>query len=228
MDTQTLQAAPAAESREKLRELFARESRALYDYALEKTGSPERAKQVLEQTLREAVRTPSLCMSRPKFLFEMCDHVLLTSRPAHLVLEQMEQSLDLPAEPAAKAQSPVGAVRRMSARPQPGAGYDLDGDEWLNNLRREKRAGRRSESGPGDPAARPGESEMDQDQALEELFDDMGQSRPGVPVRRLTWFLALLVAALLWCAIGLMMNVRVLPWVDLGYKWFNTHVYDMF
>ncbi|MEL7609118.1 MAG: hypothetical protein AAGU74_06395 [Bacillota bacterium] len=238
MGTETLRIAPVEESREKLRELFTKQSRALYEYALEKTGSHERAKQVLEQTLREAVRTPSLCMSRPNFLFELCDHIALTSRPAHMILEQMERTLDLPAEPSVKAQAPVGAVRRVRAKPQSSSGYDLDQDEWIKKLResRKSRAAMQpaagSETRPASHTApvpgRSKEQEPGQEQELEELFDEMEDQRVSVAGKILTWICALIVAALLWCVIGLMMNTRLIPWVDLGYSWFNTHIYDMF
>lgn len=239
MGTETLRIAPTEEGREKLRELFTKQSRALYEYALEKTASHERAKQVLEQTLREAVRTPSLCLSRPNYLFELCDHIAVTSRPAHMILEQMERTLDLPAEPSVKAQAPVGAVRRMRSKPQTSSGYDLDQDEWIKKMR-ESRKNSRAAAQPA-PACEnlsapqsapvpegPKEQELEQDQELENLFDEMEETRVSVPARILTWICALVVVALLWCVVGLMMNTRVIPWVDLGYSWFNLHIYDLF
>lgn len=239
MGTETLRITPAEEGREKLRELFIKESRALYEYALNRTGSHERAKQVLEQTLREAARTPSLCLSRPNFLYELCEHISVTSRPAHMILEQMEHTLDLPAEPPVKAQAPVGAVRRIQSKPRSSSGYDLDQDDWIKKLRESRKndraatqpaAGAETAATPrvGPTPVQPKEQDPGQEQALEDLFEEMEESRISVAGKILTWICALVVVALLWCVIGLMMNTRLIPWVDLGYSWFNTHIYDVF
>ena len=36
------------------------------------------------------------------------------------------------------------------------------------------------------------------------------------------------ISILLWSIVGLLMNMDVLAWKDLGYTWFNTHIMDMF
>ena len=40
--------------------------------------------------------------------------------------------------------------------------------------------------------------------------------------------LVLLVAVLLWMLAGQMMRLGAIPSLDLGYNWFNAHIYPFF
>ncbi|MDO4493121.1 MAG: hypothetical protein Q4C53_04440 [Clostridia bacterium] len=40
--------------------------------------------------------------------------------------------------------------------------------------------------------------------------------------------LVVLVLIFLWLVAGILMDYRILPTVDLGYSWFNTHVFNLF
>ena len=55
---------------------------------------------------------------------------------------------------------------------------------------------------------------------------------PVRPKRRSGWFskllLLILLLILLWTLAGVLMDVKVLPAYDLGYRWFNQTVYPLF
>lgn len=69
--------------------------------------------------------------------------------------------------------------------------------------------------------------------------DRRGKEAPALPphdtlVRRrriytfLMWLLAVLALFFAWAAFGMMMRIGFLPVFDLGYSWFDSHVFVFF
>ena len=52
--------------------------------------------------------------------------------------------------------------------------------------------------------------------------------RGGVGFVLLTALIVLLLIGLLWIAVGIMMNLGWLPAADLGYQWFDSHLFPLF
>lgn len=69
---------------------------------------------------------------------------------------------------------------------------------------------------------------------LDTAQDPVNASAPVVRKKHGFWYklgvllVLVAIAAVLWCLAGLLMDMNIIPYIDLGYSWFNTHVVHFF
>jgi len=248
----SVQPTPSPDQQERLRALFKEASRPVYERALAHTQSPTRAREILALVLRDAARTPLLCLEREGYLLELCESFCEREKaPAPLRLR--EEPIPAPAieAPAARQEAPAvrwedetpaepwenEALPRKESVPPPRAAaprrYNLDEDEWLQELRASRR---RSAQTPAsslrvvEPAPRqkplpPAPPKAPAEPLLEEFEEP---PRAGFFARLSIFVSCLMIAALLWTIAGLLMSLDVLPDIDLGYDWFNANIWRVF
>ena len=68
-------------------------------------------------------------------------------------------------------------------------------------------------------------AEESEDEAYDEAFLPRGK-RPGAIVAFV--LLAVLLVVFAWLLAGILMDLSVLPFCDLGYSWFNANIFPFF
>jgi len=143
------------------------------------------------------------------------------------VEETDDESVIVPTRITDEDAGTVSCVRRVEFSTSK---YDMEQDEWLMNLRREKRRALHREE---TPCAEVVETPEEQPTPVEnpvETEDFFPEEKPKVGIfgKICIILLAVVILILAWALVGLLMNLEVLPFKDLGYHWFNTHIMDMF
>ena len=121
---------------------------------------------------------------------------------------------------------PTG-VRRVK---MPTPKYDMAQDEWLQKLREEKRRALHEEASiletPVEiPEKKP--TAVENPVETEDFFPEKKQ-KMGAFGKIMIVLLIVVILLLAWATLGLLMNMGKLPFIDLGYSWFNAHIMDMF
>lgn len=143
------------------------------------------------------------------------------------VEETTVESVPAPALITDEDAGTVSCVRRVE---MPTPKYDMEQDEWLMNLRREKRRALREEAEPIPEVVEIPEEQptaVENPVETEDFFPDK-KPKVGIFGRICIILLAVVILILAWALVGLLMNLEVLPFKDLGYHWFNTHIMNMF
>lgn len=72
--------------------------------------------------------------------------------------------------------------------------------------------------------------EEDLDDEDEDEDDDLPEKKKkgNVGTTIAVIFLVLLILIFLWLVAGILMDYGIIPTIDLGYSWFNAHVFDLF
>lgn len=247
----SVQPTPSPDQQERLRALFKEASRPVYERALAHTRSPARAREILALVLRDAARTPLLCLEREGYLLELCESFCEREKAPAPLPEEPVQASAAGEEPAAQQETSVEswedeapaepweeeAPARKDSVPPPRAAaprrYNLDEDEWLQELRASRR---RSAQAPAptlrvvEPAPRqkplpPAPPPAPAESLLEEFE---APPRAGFFARLSIFVSCLMIAALLWTIAGLLMSLDILPDMNLGYDWFNANVWRVF
>ena len=63
---------------------------------------------------------------------------------------------------------------------------------------------------------------------MEEAGEEAVSERRGISRILTVALIGIMVALVLWCIGGLLMKMRILPELDIGYTWFNEHIYPLF
>ena len=113
------------------------------------------------------------------------------------------------AEQYAAAQQQASELRQAPVQPSPSAPAHSTQQRHGRHASAEKKSARR-------------------DKRATRLFEeDPGQNASSSNIAA-AGLLALVCAILVWAAIGIMMSLDILPRVDLGYTWFNAHIFKFF
>ena len=143
------------------------------------------------------------------------------------VEETDDESVIVPTRITDEDAGTVSCVRRVE---MPTPKYDMEQDEWLMNLRREKRRALREEAEPIPEVVEIPEEQptaVENPVETEDFFPDK-KPKVGIFGRICIILLAVVILILAWALLGLLMNLEYLPFKDLGYSWFNTHIMNMF
>ena len=210
MITDPLQQRISAGDREAFKAVYSEYGRGVFVAALKELGSESDARKVVKQTflnLHRELLNATDDVNLPALIRELADHEMLLAK----IVKQHGAFVEGP--PAGAAAAPVA----RPVREQPSARISFE------------------EQPPKTPAADLPPLErayayMKADGALkqEPVMDpsDGKRRRPGEKFGRLLLLLMLFI--LLWAVAGVLMDIRIIPKFDLGYRWFNQTVYPLF
>ena len=220
----------AAGDRKAFRAAYEKYGKTIYQRALEQTGNREQAQAVLKNVFRTLFR---------QLQDSSCDPLLfllegLTDLETGAAAVQDSAAANKPAQakdrpsPTSAQESPAAEETRENApsdSPFDRAETELGGEYASAALTPEKL--RSLSDTPSLFAAQPENSEAD---PVSE--SDFAEADPPKAHRGLTAFLivllVLLVLLTLWFGAGVLMMYSVLPKIDLGYGWFNEHLFNLF
>lgn len=210
MITDPLQQRINAGDREAFQAVYSEYGRGVFVAAFKELGSEADARKVVKQTflnLHRELLNSSDDVNLPALIRELAGHEMLLAK----IVKQHGSFVEGP--PATVASAPAdGAVREKSsarssfeAEPVRAPGADL-------------------------PPLERAYAYMKADGVLpkEPISDPSGRKRqrPGEKFGRFLLLLMLLI--LLWAVAGVLMDIRIIPKFDLGYRWFNQTVYPLF
>ena len=145
--------------------------------------------------------------------------------------ETVDKAYDEPVPAAAHlSDEDAGTVSCVQRVEMSSSKYDMEQDEWLMNLRREKRRVLREEAELLPEVVEIPEEKPTAVENPVETEDFFPEEKPKVGIfgRICIILLAVVILILAWALVGLLMNLEYLPFKDLGYNWFNTHIMNMF
>ncbi|MDO4571751.1 MAG: hypothetical protein Q4C13_00155 [Clostridia bacterium] len=199
--------------REALKSLIARYGGGVYQRALSKTGDRALAKEITQKTFAQLVL--SLQQSEDSDGWQLwldtlaskhIDALARAKSDMSYVRAELENELFEPA--------PAPAMRQPYA-PEP------------RPARRQPYAPERRSAPAGSPPRRHPDPRPQPRSAGGEEFEPE-KRRGGAGYGFGIFCLVLLCLGLFWMALGICMNMGFLPARDLGYAWFNTHIFPMF
>ncbi len=194
--------------REAFKAVYDEYGRGMYLTALKTLNSEAAARSVVKQAflnLHRELLNAADDIDIPVRIRELMDHEILLMKivGAHGSLDSatLDNEAFTSAKPAPEASSARGA-------------FEDEGSAVANEL----------------PLLERARAYMEADGALPP--EAVSKKAPVRPKRRSGWFgkllLFLLLFILLWALAGVLMDVKVLPAYDLGYRWFNQTVYPLF
>ena len=221
----------AAGDREAFRAVYEKYGKTVYQRALNQTGSREQAQAVLKNVFRTLFR---------QLQDSSCDPVLfllegLTDLETG-ALNVSAQNSAAANESAPPAEEPPAAEKtpqeEHQSQPQASSASLFDraeaefGSEYAPAaLTPEKLRGLSDASAP--PAAQPEKSEASPVPESESAEADPPKAHRGLTAFLIV-LLVLLVLLTLWFGAGVLMMYSILPKIDLGYSWFNEHLFNLF
>lgn len=227
--------------REALQTLIARHGGQIYQRALAKTGDKALAKEVTQKIFSELVTTLQSNADDSGWQLwldalaarniEACGHLKSGAFSAKNETERAPYAETPPAKTAQTQPRPVAPVTRQPYAPRPAeapaarqpyaprpdgqAGYARPAPRYVGAQPRPPRPDRQPRS-----AAAPSH------EAAVSLYEPRRRNGFGYGLGVLV--LCLLCLGLIWVAVGICMNMSFIPKYDLGYTWFDRHMFQFF
>ena len=211
MITNSLQKRINSGDRDAFKAVYDEYGRGVYLAALKTLNSEDAARSVVKQAflnLHRDLLNAADDIDIPVRIRELTDHEMLLMKivGAHGTIESAKFAYEAPA--AAEADEP--APEQSSAR----GAFEAERTAVSDDL----------------PPLERARAYMEADGALPPK--PVSAKPPVRPKRRRGWFgkllLFILLLILLWVLAGVLMDVKVSPAFDLGYRWFNQTVYPLF
>lgn len=173
-----------------------------------------------------AVETPAPACETPVENTEEIVEKTMENPQAEAETSPQETEETLPAAASVKPET----VSCAYGADNPASKYDIEQDAWLNELREKKRrALQETELFPAECVENCEKNPPAVENSVEtEDYFPKEKQKLGIFSKIGLILLVLVILLLLWAVIGLLMNMEVIPFADLGYRWFNTHILDMF
>jgi hypothetical protein len=200
--------------KEAVKELVSVYGSAVYHRAFERTHDKELAREAARQTFGQFV---AIVQQQPDddgwslWFGDLIERNITTyaqiSTDMRTIESELDQEIDTPPPPAPPAH----------ARPDPI-------DEPEDEIWRPTNASQKAEKKPG--KTKTGK----QKKAKNEIFDGPYKNQPKAGKKHSLSILLLILLSmlLLWMVAGVAMAMRMIPAYDMGYTWFNQHVFKLF
>ncbi|MDO4572576.1 MAG: hypothetical protein Q4C13_04340 [Clostridia bacterium] len=238
MNSHELQQQIRSGDREAFRQLYAACGQGVYLRAQEALGSPDAAREVVKQvflSLHHEIQGSDRPLDVDARLFSLTSDEIRTRRVlAGDFSDAVQPSAQAEtAAPVTAAAEPAGQTRTAEAAQQPAAPAE---------------AAAASSPGPVPPpqhdpfaGAEPYRSPLeraeaymraDPEAAKKALREKRKQRREREPKQRgnavVTALIILFLLLFVWVLAGILMDLAILPRVDLGFRWFNEHIFPLF
>ena len=203
--------------KEAVKELVSAYGNAVYQRAFERTHDKELAREAARQTFGQFV---AIVQQQPQddgwslWFGDLIERNISTYAQISTDMRTIESELDH------EIDTPVPAPSASFAEPDP---LDESEDEIWRPLDAPKKAEKKSRKGKA--SKKKGGKE-----AKDEIFDDpYKKKQPSGSKHSLSIVLLVILSLLLlWMVAGVAMAMRMIPFYDLGYTWFNQNLFKMF
>ena len=232
--------------KEAVKELVAAYGSAVYQRAYERTGDKELAREAARQTfgqfvaivqqqqeddgwslwfgdlIERNISTYAQISTDMRTIETELDHEIIDSAPAPVVRKPVDQVEDFSSW---RAETQVQASRK--AEPEP---LSWPTDHETDPTRIAPEPGQSNRATKNKDKARKGNERVHKDNVRDEIFDEQYKNRDKRSANHAVSIVLLILVSLLllWMVAGVAMTMKWLPPYDLGYQWFNTHVFKLF
>ena len=237
--------------KEAVKELVAAYGSAVYQRAYERTGDKELAREAARQTfgqfvaivqqqqeddgwslwfgdlIERNISTYAQISTDMRTIESELDHEILDTTPPPASKQPAEQVEDFASWRAEAAQTPAPAPAPRKPEVEPlrwPTDHDNDPANTPQAIRSKKRAPKDKQK------PRKGNENVHSDSVRDEIFDEQYRNRDkkGSSHGASIVLLILVSLLLLWMVAGVAMTMKWVPPFDLGYNWFNSHVFKLF
>lgn len=214
--------------REAFRSVYSEYGRGVYINALKTLGSEAEARKVVKQTflnLHSELLRADREIDIPARIHELADNELLLQRilggQPSAAAQERSAPYEEPAVPKATPAEPHESIPRY-AKPQARREYVPLSDDDADKIAEE--AG--EPLPPLDRTQAYMRADGEADLRLRE--EEYAAKRSGRGHGFSRFLLVLFLLILLWVVAGIFMDLGFLPQLDLGYGWFNVHIFPLF
>ena len=232
--------------KEAVKELVAAYGSAVYQRAYERTGDKELAREAARQTfgqfvaivqqqqeddgwslwfgdlIERNISTYAQISTDMRTIETELDHEIIDTAPAPVVRKPVDQVEDFSSW---RAETQAPASRKSEPEPLNWpTDQETDPAHIAQEPRQSKRAPKKKDK------ARKGNERVHKDSVRDEIFDEQYKNRDKRSASHAVSIVLLILVSLLllWMVAGVAMTMKWVPWYDLGYQWFNTHVFKLF
>jgi len=227
--------------KEAVKELVAAYGSAVYQRAFERTGDKELAREAARQTFGQFVAIVQQQQEDDGWSLwfgDLIERNISTYAQISTDMRTIESELDheivsnlSPASaPVAAKQQPASEEDSFIWRPEPeptARKADTEPLDW--RAEQEPAQTRAAEKPKRNERGKKQEPRVHKDNVRDEIFDEPYRKKGKSSGHGFSIFLLIVVTLmLLWVVAGVAMTLQWIPFYDLGFSWFNQHVFKLF